>query len=373
MKEETEAKVTKLHDLHADIGQSPWLDNLRRDALRSGELAAWVERGVRGITSNPTIFQKSVAATDLYDDDLASAASRGTVEEAYWDLAVADVSDALELLRGVYDSSAACDGYVSIEVAPTLADDTPATLEAARNLYARIQAPNLLVKIPATPAGVDAIRQLTAEGQNINVTLIFSLQRYSEVIEAYIGGLERFVAAGGNPARVHGVASFFLSRVDTEVDGRLERIGTDEALALRGNTALSQAKLAYDLFVNRFSGPRWEALAEAGAHPQRPLWASTSTKNPEYDDLLYVAGLMGPQTVNTMPEETLEAVLDHAVIARTIDADLDQARHHLEALASVGVDLDDVVELLADQGVASFTKSFEDLLETLGGRVKALA
>lgn len=365
--------MTKLQELHAQVGQSPWLDNLSREALRSGELARWIELGVRGVTSNPTIFQKSVSGSDLYDDDLATALGQGTLEEAYWDLAISDVTEALDVLRPVYDSSAACDGYVSIEVAPHLAHDLQATLEAARQLHARIDTPNLLVKVPATPAGVEAVRQLTAEGQNVNVTLIFSLRRYAEVIEAYLSGLERFAAAGGDPSRVHGVASFFLSRVDTEVDRRLDSIGTPQALELRGRTAVAQAKLAYDLFMEQFSGGRWEKLATAGAHPQRPLWASTSTKNADYDDLLYVSGLMGPQTVNTMPEATLEAVLDHARIARTIDADLDAARRHMTALTEVGVDTEEVVELLSEQGVAAFTKSFDELMQALDDKAAALA
>jgi len=364
--------VTTLHELHDRAGQSPWLDNLRREALRSGELADWVDRGVRGVTSNPTIFQRSVAGGDLYDEDLAAAVGRGPVSDAYWDLAIADVVDALHVLRPTYDASRGSDGYVSIEVAPALAHDAAATVTAARALHERIDEPNLLVKIPATAEGVDAIRQMTAEGHNINVTLIFSLERYKAVIEAYLAGLERHVAAGGDPGRVHGVASFFLSRVDTEVDRRLERLDGTGAGRLRGRAAVAQAKLAYDLFVQRFSGPRWDELGALGAHPQRPLWASTSTKNPDYDDLLYVTGLVGPQTVNTMPESTLEAVLDHGVVERTVDADLDAARQDLEDLEAAGVDLADVARVLTDQGVAAFATSFDELMATLEDRASEL-
>jgi transaldolase len=334
-----------------------------------GELERWVERGVRGITSNPTIFQKAIAAGTDYDDQFGDLVGSGTsVEDAYWDMVVQDISDALRILRPVHDASGGVDGYVSLEVAPELARDTEGTIASARDLHQRIDEPNLFVKIPATAEGVPAIRQMISEGRSINVTLIFSLERYAEVIEAYLAGLE---AHEGDLAKISSVASFFVSRVDTEVDHRLEAIGTDRALALRGKTAVAQAQLAYELFSNKFSGPRWEALAERGAQVQRPLWASTSTKNPEYVDTLYVDTLIGPNTVNTMPEATLEAFEDHGSVARTVDADTGAARQVFEEVTLAGVDLAAVGNVLEEQGVASFAKSFDELMGSL--KAKAVA
>ncbi|MDE0654882.1 MAG: transaldolase [bacterium] len=362
--------MSRLVELHEVGRQSPWLDNLKRNWITGGELARWVERGCRGITSNPTIFQKAMTSGDAYDNDLAELAAGGVgTEESYWHLVTSDISAALRVLRPVHDTSAGTDGYVSVEVAPELAHDAAATVEAARHLHARIDAPNLYVKVPATSAGVDALRVLTTEGHSINVTLIFSLTRYEEVIEAYLSGLE---SRSGDLGDISGVASFFVSRVDTEVDRRLEAVGTPAARALRGRIAVAQAKLAYAIFRRCFSGPRWAALAARGARLQRPLWASTSTKNPAYPDTLYVDNLIGPDTVNTLPEATLEAFEDHGTVARTIDADLDAATAALEGLAKVGVDLDDVAEVLEAEGVAAFAKSFDELLETLAGRATEL-
>jgi transaldolase len=279
-----------------------------------------------------------------------------------------DIGEALTVLRPVHVESDGVDGYVSVEVDPGLARDTDGTIASARELHERIDAANLLVKIPATAEGVPAIRQMISEGRSINVTLIFSLERYAEVIEAYLAGLE---AHEGDLAKISSVASFFVSRVDTEVDHRLEAIGTDRALALRGKTAVAQAQLAYELFSNKFSGPRWEALAERGAQVQRPLWASTSTKNPEYVDTLYVDTLIGPNTVNTMPEATLEAFEDHGSVARTVDADTGAARQVFEEVTLAGVDLAAVGNVLEEQGVASFAKSFDELMGSL--KAKAVA
>jgi transaldolase len=362
--------VTRLQDLYADHGQSPWLDNLRRGWITDGELARWVERGVRGITSNPSIFQKAIAGATEYDDQFAQLVVDGAdIVDAYWALVRDDIEAALRILRPVHDESEGADGFVSVEVAPSLARDTTGTIEAARRLHDTIAEPNLLVKIPGTAQGIPAIEAMIAEGRSINVTLIFGIERYQEVIEAYLGGLEQ---CKGDLRDVASVASFFVSRVDTEVDRRLEEIDSEEARSLRGRAAVAQAQLAYQVFLERFSGPRWERLAARGARVQRPLWASTSTKNPDYSDTLYVDTLIAPDTVNTMPETTLEAFEDHGVLARTIDADPDAARATLDRIADVGVDLHDVTATLEDQGVGAFEKSFDELLATLEAKADAL-
>ena len=361
--------MTKLHELYERFGQSPWLDNLKRQFLTSGELERQVKAGIRGVTSNPTIFQKAIENASDYDAQFTELLREEDAESAYWDLVLTDITDALAVLRPVYDGSDGEDGYVSLEVAPSLANDTAGTIEAARSFHERVAQPNLYVKIPATAEGVPAIRQMVSEGRNINITLIFSLERYGEVIEAYISGLEAYE---GDLSRVRSVASFFVSRVDTEVDRRLSAAGTADALALRGRAAVAQAKLAYQLFEERFRGPRWDALATRGAHRQRPLWASTSTKNPEYPELLYVDNLIGPDTVNTMPDATIAAFLDHGTLHRTVDRDVDPAAADLQRLAAVGVDMEDVSHTLEEEGVASFAKSFDELLQALNDKANAL-
>ena len=361
---------TRLQRLYSEQDQSPWLDNLKRGWITSGELEHWVERGVRGITSNPTIFQKAMATGDAYDAQLAELTSAGaSTLDAYWAAVTKDISDALDILAPVHEASHGLDGYVSLELAPELARETEASAEAARHLHTTIARPNLYVKIPGTAEGLPAIQQMIAEGRSINVTLIFGLDRYAEVIDAYLAGLE---AAEGDLSGVSSVASFFVSRLDTEVDRRLEAIGSDEALALRGRAAVAQAQCAYQLFLDRFSGPRWEALAERGAQVQRPRWASTSTKNPEYRDTLYVDELIGPRSVNTMPDATLEAFEDHGTVERRVDADPDAARATLDRLAELGVDMADVTRVLEDEGVASFSKSFDELLGVLGDKAEQL-
>jgi transaldolase len=357
--------MTLLHQLYTDGGQSPWIDNLTRDRVRSGKLANMVDEGIRGVTSNPTIFQKAMTNSKMYDADFARLIEGGTVEQAFWEMAISDVTGALEILHPLYEQSGASDGFVSLEVSPRLAYDTEGTIKDARSFHEKINMPNLLVKIPATEAGVPAIRQMISEGHNINVTLIFSLERYDAVIEAYISGLEELGRSGGDVSRVHSVASFFVSRVDTEVDRRLEASGTDKLASVRGKAAVAQAKLAYKLFQDRFAGPRWEALAAKGAHVQRPLWASTSTKNPAYPDLLYVDSLIGPDTVNTMPDATVDAFKDHGVVARTVDKGVDQAQADLDALHEAGIDMSDVSHRLEEEGVASFSKSYDELLQAL--------
>lgn len=362
--------MSRLHDLYLEQRQSPWLDNLHRGWLAGGDLARWVERGVRGVTSNPTIFQKAIAGSDEYDDQFRELARDGvSVEDAYWTMVMDDIRDALQILRPVHDSSDGVDGFVSLEVAPDQARQRNATVAAARDLHARIDQPNLFVKVPATAEGVEAIRTLIGEGHSINVTLIFGLDRYDEVMEAYLGGLEAY---DGDLSQVASVASFFVSRVDTEVDRRLEAIGSDAALALRGKAAVAQAQLAYGRFLATFTGPRWQALAQRGARVQRPLWASTSTKNPAYPDTLYVDPLIGPDTVNTMPEATLDAFDDHGTVARTVDRDTDAAAATFDAIGDVGVDLDDVSRVLEDQGVASFAKSFDELIDSLAAKAEEL-
>ena len=371
--------MTRLHDLYDQGGQSPWLDNLRRDWIHDGSLAALIERGVRGITSNPTIFAKAIEGQATYDDQFRQLVATKTVDEAYWDLVVSDIIDALAMLKGVYDSSDGVDGYVSLEVSPALAHDTAATIRDARMLHERIATPNLLVKVPATAEGVPAIHQMISEGRSINVTLIFGLDRYDAVMEAYLSGLEAYAAGGATDlSGVASVASFFVSRVDTEIDHRLETLaggpdGDASVLALRGKAAVAQAQQAYQHFLATFSGPRWEALAAKGARVQRPLWASTSTKNPAYSDLLYVDTLIGPDTVNTMPDNTIEAFADHGTVARTVDADPADSASVLARLAEVGVDLDDVGNTLEAEGVASFAKSFDELLQVLSDKAGSFA
>ncbi|MGH9088729.1 MAG: transaldolase [Acidimicrobiales bacterium] len=371
--------MTKLDELYDREGQSPWLDDLHREWLTGHHLHDRVDQGVRGVTSNPTIFARAIQATDVYDDQFRSLIASMTVDDAYWEMVVQDIRDALAVLRPVHDQSDGADGFVSLEVAPALARDTEGSIAAARSLHERIDEPNLLVKVPGTAEGVPAIRQLLSEGRSINVTLIFGIARYDAVMEAYLSGLEQYFAAGHADLRgVHSVASFFVSRVDTEVDRRLEELaggaasGDPKILALRGKAAVAQAQVAYQHFQQKFSGERWEALARRGARVQRPLWASTSTKNPAYPDLLYVDSLIGPDTVDTMPEPTLDALVDHGTVARTVDADVDAAHRVLSLLAGVGVDMDDVGTTLEEQGVSSFAKSFDELLQSLTDKANAL-
>jgi transaldolase len=358
--------MTKLQDLWAEFGQSPWLDNLKRGWITGGELARWVEAGVRGVTSNPTIFQKAIAGGHDYDEQFGELVAGGaSVEDSYWEMVKADIEDALRILRPVHDDSDGVDGFVSVELAPGLARDTDGSITAARLLHEQIDEANVFVKIPGTGEGVPAIQQMISEGRSINVTLLFGLKRYGEVIEAYISGLERLRDAGHDVNRVRSVASFFVSRVDTEVDRRLDELGTEQALALRGQAAVANAKLAYQLCLERFQSDRWEALRALGARVQRPLWASTSTKNPAYADTLYVDTLIGPDTVNTMPEGTLEDFEDHGTLAQTVDDGVDDARRLFDRLAELGIDMEDVATTLEDEGVASFAKSYDELLTSL--------
>jgi transaldolase len=362
--------MDRLIRLYEEHGQSPWLDNLKRGYLTSGQLAGLVDGGIRGLTSNPTIFQKAIQGSPDYDEQFSDLVRGGGSDlGTYWSLVLRDIRGALDVFAPLHETSHGHDGFVSVEVAPDLADDTPGTAAAARELHTRIARPNLMVKIPGTAAGVPAVQQMITEKRSINVTLIFSLDRYQSVMEAYLAGLE---AADGDLSGVASVASFFISRVDTEVDRRLEAIGSPEALALRGKAAVTQGKLAYQQFRRTFSGPRWEALAARGARVQRPLWASTSTKNPAYPDTRYVDELIGPDTVNTLPDATVAAFADHGTLARRVDADLDEAEATWRDLGAVGVDLDDVARTLEVEGVASFQKSFDELLGALDAKAAGL-
>ena len=365
--------MNALQRLHAEQNQSPWIDFIDRDLLASGRLAALVGDGIRGLTSNPTIFAKAVASgqyDELIRDQLEAGHGNDQIYEA---IAVGDVRDAADVLRAVYDAADGADGFVSIEVEPALADDSQATLERARELWATVGRPNVFVKIPATEAGLPAIESAIGEGININVTLMFSVDVYRKVARAYIAGLRRRLERGEDVSRVASVASFFVSRVDTKVDKALEAIGTPEALAARGKAAIANAKMAYQAFGEIFGGDEFADLASAGARVQRCLWASTSTKNPDYRDVLYVEQLIGPQTVDTMPIETIEAFLDHGRIERTLDAGLDEAREALRAVEAQGISMRTVTDELITEGVASFAKSFDDLIASIDSKRKALA
>jgi len=363
-----------LRRLSAEHGQSPWLDNLRRGWITDGQLAALRDRGVRGLTSNPTIFQKAIQGSADYDQQFESLVRKKTEPlDAYWQLVLSDIDAALDVFEPVYKESKGADGFVSVEVDPSLAHDSVATLAAARGLHERIARPNVMIKIPATQEGLPAIRQMIAEGRSVNVTLIFSLERYAAVLDAYISGLEDRLAAGVRDlSNIASVGSFFISRVDTEVDRRLDKIGTPAALALRGQAAIAQARLAYALFCEKHEGARFRRVAIYGARVQRPLWASTSTKNPAYRDTLYVDELIGPNTVNTLPDNTLEAFDDHGALARTIDADPRGARRAWDDISAAGVDLADVAAQLEREGVSSFQKSFDELIAALSTKAAAL-
>jgi transaldolase len=362
---------SRLHQLSAR-GVSVWIDSLSREALETGELARMLrEDAVVGVTSNPTIFEQALSHGNWYDLQLREVSERERdPKEVFLALAYEDVRRACDLLRPVWETSGGVDGYVSLEVDPGLAYQREATYDEAVRLHAEVERDNLLVKIPATRPGLGAIEDCIAGGRSINVTLIFSLERYAAVVEAYLRGLERLVAHGGDPRPVRSVASFFVSRVDTEADRRLEEVGNRE---LQGKLAVANAKLAYRHYLEAFAGPRWEFLAGKGALPQRCLWASTSTKNPAYRDVLYVEELIGPDTVNTMPVETIAAFQDHGVVADTLTVGVEDARALLDALAAAGVDYDDVVETLEAEGVQKFADSFDGLLRGIEEKRRLLA
>lgn len=359
-----EEHMTKFEEIHA-AGTSVWFDYIRRDLLENGELADLVSEGIRGVTSNPSIFQKAIAESAEYDDDIAAALEANpdrSVNDLYESFAIQDIRAAADVLRPVYDESSGGDGYVSLEVSPLLASDTAATVAEARRLWSAVDRPNVLIKVPATEEGVPAIETLIGEGININVTLIFSLDHYEAIARAYIRGLER----ADDPAGIASVASFFVSRVDTLTDERLTEIGSDAALALRGKAGIANSKRAYRLYQELFGDESFGHLAARGARPQRLLWASTSTKNPAYRDVLYVEELIGPNTVNTAPPATIEAFRDHGTVpGTTLLDDWDEADAVIAGLADVGVDFDDVTATLLEEGVDAFAASFESLMSAL--------
>ncbi len=363
-----------------ESGQSVWLDYIDRTMLHDGRLAGLIERdALVGMTSNPTIFEKALAEGTAYDAQVAAAPPELSSAALFELIETDDVRTACDRFMGVYERTRGHDGYVSIEVSPSQAFDAEATVEEARRLWRTVDRPNVMVKVPGTPDGARAIRRLIAEGINVNVTLLFAIAAHDRVIEAYLAGLEDRLASGGAIDRVASVASFFVSRVDSEIDKRLDALAgaasgaaRDHLLSLRGRAAIANARLAYDLFERRFSGDRWSRLAAKGAMVQRPLWASTSTKNPAYRDVIYVEQLIGPHTVNTLPPATMDAFRDHGTVSRTVDAHLEAARADLAALEGVGVSLEQVTDQLLAEGVASFQRSFDTLLARLGRKTAAV-
>ncbi|WP_406389309.1 transaldolase [Streptomyces sp. NBC_00887] len=360
----------------SDEGVAIWLDDLSRTRITSGNLAELIDQShVVGVTTNPSIFQKAISEGHGYDQQLTDLATRKvTVDEAIRMITTADVRDAADILRPVFDATDGQDGRVSIEVDPRLAHRTAATVAEAKQLAWLVDRPNTLIKIPATKAGLPAITEVIGKGISVNVTLIFSLERYREVMDAYLAGLEKAKAAGLDLSKIHSVASFFVSRVDSEIDKRLDAVGTDEAKALKGKAALANARLAYEAYEEVFSSDRWAALDRARANKQRPLWASTGVKDPAYKDTLYVDDLVAPGTVNTMPEGTLNATADHGQITgNTVAGTYEQARAELDAVGKLGISYDDVVQLLEDEGVEKFEAAWIDLLNSTEAELKRLA
>ncbi|MEV6129706.1 transaldolase [Streptomyces violaceusniger] len=360
----------------ADEGVAIWLDDLSRKRITSGNLAELIDQQhVVGVTTNPSIFQKAISGGEGYQQQVADLAVRKlTVEEAVRMITTADVRDAADILRPVYDATGGQDGRVSIEVDPRLAHNTAATIAEAKQLAWLVDRPNTFIKIPATEAGLPAITEVIGLGISVNVTLIFSLERYRAVMDAFLAGLEKAKAAGLDLQKIHSVASFFVSRVDTEIDKRIDKLGTDEAKALRGKAAVANARLAYQAYEEVFSSDRWAALDRANANKQRPLWASTGVKDPAYKDTMYVTDLVAPGTVNTMPEATLEAVADHGEISGdTVRGTYEQAKADIDALAGIGISYDDVVQVLEDEGVEKFESAWNDLLKSTEAELKRLA
>lgn len=365
--------MNQLHQI-LEQGQSVWYDFISREFIASGQMQRLVDLGIRGMTSNPSIFEKAIASGTAYDNQIRALGSEGkSTAEIATALFVDDIRAACDLLRPTYDNAEGADGFVSIEVNPRLSARTTETITEARSLWDQVDRPNVMIKIPATPEGMPAIRRCLADGINVNITLMFSLAQYRDVASAYIEALEERAAAGMPLNRIASVASVFVSRIDSLVDALLEKIGADQALSLRGKAALANTKLVYGEFLNLFSGQRWERLAQTGGRPQRPLWASTSTKNPNYPALLYVDPLVGPETVNTVPPETLEAILDSGPFERaTVSEGLDEARRTMTELAAVGIDMDGVMEQLLREGVEKFETSFDGVFAKIEAKREIL-
>jgi transaldolase len=355
----------KLHELN-ELGQSIWFDYIKRSLITSGELQNLINQGVRGVTSNPTIFEKAIAGSNDYDDDLKRLARSGkSVDEIYEDLVLRDISQTADLFRPLYDRINGLDGYVSLEVSPKLAYDAEGTIKEAKRLFKILDKPNVMIKVPATDQGIEAFESLIAEGINVNVTLLFSVEKYIRIMEAYITGLEKYLAKGGDLKKVASVASFFVSRVDTAVDTLFDDICNTD---LKGKIAIANAKVAFARFRAIFSGERWQRLAENGARVQRLLWASTGTKDPSYPDTLYVDELIGEHTVNTLPPATLSAYLDHGKISSTLRSGLDEAKSCISRMASLDIDLDAITQKLEEEGVGSFMKSFDSLMDSIANK-----
>jgi transaldolase len=353
-----------------ELGQAPWVDELSREDTQNGGLERMIEDGIVGITSNPAIFQKAIAGSDLYDEQLGELARKeDDPKEMFWGIAQADIRAACDIFMPVYERTGGEDGFVSLEVQPDIAYDSDATIEEAMRLHDMIDRPNLFVKIPATLQGLVAIEEMISRGKSINVTLIFSLERYREVARAYIRGIKRLVEGGGDPSGVRSVASFFVSRIDSEADRKLEELGADD---LKGELAIANAKLAYQVYKQVFGGARWRALEEKGANKQRLLWASTSTKNPDYPDTIYVDNLVGPETVNTMPKKTIEAVMNHAEVQPTLEEGVEEAKQILQRLREAGLDYEDVTDTLEQEGIQKFADPFKELLEEIKGKGRQL-
>jgi transaldolase len=353
-----------------ELGQAPWVDELSREDIQNGGLRRMIEDGIVGMTSNPSIFQKAIANSDLYDDQLQELARKeDDPKEIFWEVARTDIQDACDIFMPVYERTGGEDGFISLEVQPDIAYDIQATTDEAARLHELVNRPNLFVKIPATLQGLVAIEEMISRGKSINVTLIFSLERYREVARAYIRGIKRLAEGGGDPSGVRSVASFFVSRIDTEADKRLEELGTDD---LKGKLAIANAKLAYQVYKQVFDGSRWRSLEERGANKQRLLWASTSTKDPDYSDVMYPENLVGPETVDTMPKSTIKAVMDHAEIQPTLEEGVDEAREFFWRLREAGLDYEGVTDVLEQEGIQKFADPFHELLEEIKNKGRQL-
>lgn len=362
--------MSKIHEL-AEVGQAVWLDFIGRSFISGGQLRELIDAGLRGMTSNPTIFEKAIGGTEDYDDDLRRLLAQGkNDDEIYEGLVFDDIGRAANMLLPVFEANHGTDGFVSLEVSPRLAYDTHGTVAEAKRLFAALDRPNVMIKIPATPEGIPAIAESIAAGVPINITLIFSLSQYEAVVEAYLSGLEKLAARGSDLSQMNSVASFFVSRVDTQVDKKLDAMGRSD---LVGKAAIANAKLAYARFKELFQGPRWDALAAKGARLQRPLWASTGTKDKRFSDIHYVDTLIGPHTVNTLPPATLDAFRDHGTVALTLEQGLDEARALLDTIATLGIDLDAITEQLQKDGIESFVKSFDMLMTSVADKRQAVA